>query len=189
VAEVAKRFHKLTIESINRRGTMHAAYDRALNTVAGTLAQAMPPQFDTHLARAISSHPDIECLYVLNPAGRQVSSTMCNPDVIPEHRRFIYQPAPKGTDHSLKEYYLPIRAGLPRFTTEPYISMASGNLHPVHGYRPARPARLRPSAGRGQAAHAEPPGHGLPVHGHGQLKISPASSLLPLPYPTKRPPA
>jgi EAL domain-containing protein (putative c-di-GMP-specific phosphodiesterase class I) len=127
VAEVAKRFHKLTIESINRRGTMHAAYDRALNTVAGTLAQAMPPQFDTHLARALSSHPDIECLYVLNPSGRQVSSTMCNPDVIPEHRRFLYQPAPKGTDHSLKEYYLPIRAGLPRFTTEPYISMASGN--------------------------------------------------------------
>lgn len=128
LAKVAKRFHRMTIDSISRRGTMHAAYERALNLVVGTLGHAAPPHFDSHLARALQSHPDIECLYVLNLSGRQVSTTMCNPDVIPEHRRFIYQPAPKGTDHSLKEYYLPIRAGLPRFTTEPYISLASGNL-------------------------------------------------------------
>jgi hypothetical protein len=32
-----------------------------------------------------------------------------------------------GADHSLKEYYLPLRAGLPKFTTQPYISLASGN--------------------------------------------------------------
>lgn len=127
-ATVAKRFHKLTIEAINRRGAMHAEYDMALAYVRQTLSKARPPQFDAFLTSALDRHPDIECLYVLNKAGRQISSTMCNPEVIPEHRRFIYQPAPKGTDHSLKEYYLPMRAGLPRFTTEPYISMASGNL-------------------------------------------------------------
>ncbi|WP_461209735.1 EAL domain-containing protein [Desulfocurvus sp. DL9XJH121] len=128
LADVAKRFRKLTIEAISRRGEMHTAYGKALAHVLGELGRARPPQFDACLASALGSHPDLECLYVLNTQGRQVSTTLCNPDAIPLQRRFFYQPAPKGADHSLKEYYLPLRAGLPRFTTEPYISLASGNL-------------------------------------------------------------
>lgn len=53
---------------------------------------------------------------------------MCNPEKISETKRFIYHPAPRGADHSLKDYFLPLSAGLRKFTSEPYISLASGNL-------------------------------------------------------------
>lgn len=128
LATCAKKFRQRAIETISRRKAVHAAYDRALEQVLAPLKDSIPRRFDALLAQTLDSHGDIECMYVLNAHGRQVSATMCNPDVIPEQRRFIYQPAPKGTDHSLKEYYLPIQAGLPRYTTDPYISLASGNL-------------------------------------------------------------
>ncbi|MBU1003896.1 MAG: EAL domain-containing protein [Proteobacteria bacterium] len=124
----AKKFRQRAIETISRRKVIHATYDKALEQVLKPLCGGIPRGFDALLAQTLDSHTDIECLYVLNPQGRQVSSTLCNPEVIPEQRRFIYQPAPKGTDHSLKEYYLPIQAGLARYTTDPYLSLASGNL-------------------------------------------------------------
>lgn len=128
LSDCAKKFRQRAIETISRRKAVHAAYDRALELVLAPLNDCIPRRFDRVLAETLDSHGDIECMYVLNAHGRQVSATMCNPDVIPEQRRFIYQPAPKGTDHSLKEYYLPIQAGLARYTTDPYISLASGNL-------------------------------------------------------------
>lgn len=124
----AKKFRQRAIETISRRKMIHAAYDKALEQVLEPLCGSMPRGFDAILAQTLDSHTDIECLYILNSQGRQVSATLCNPEVIPEQRRFIYQPAPKGTDHSLKEYYLPIQAGLARYTTDPYLSLASGNL-------------------------------------------------------------
>ncbi|BBD09728.1 EAL domain-containing protein [Desulfovibrio ferrophilus] len=128
ISSCAKKFRQRAIETISRRKAVHAAYDKALEQVLEPLSESIPRRFDALLAQSLDSHGDIECIYILNAQGRQISSTMCNPEVIPEQRRFIYQPAPKGTDHSLKEYYLPIQAGLARYTTDPYLSLASGNL-------------------------------------------------------------
>ena len=48
------------------------------------------------------------------------------------HRnKTLFRPAPKGTDHTMKDYYyMLIEEGLEKtdFTTEPYLSMASGNM-------------------------------------------------------------
>jgi len=40
----------------------------------------------------------------------------------------IFHPAERGQDHSLKPYFRSIEAGMEKFTTEPYISLASGHL-------------------------------------------------------------
>ena len=41
----------------------------------------------------------------------------------------MFRPARKGTDHSLKEYYyVLIDVELQKYTTDPYVSLASGNL-------------------------------------------------------------
>jgi hypothetical protein len=41
----------------------------------------------------------------------------------------MFHPAPRGTDHSLKEYfYVLVDVELQRYTTDPYVSLASGSL-------------------------------------------------------------
>ena len=41
----------------------------------------------------------------------------------------MFHPALKGTDHSLKEYYyVLLGVELQQYSTEPYVSMASGNI-------------------------------------------------------------
>ena len=86
-----------------------------------------PTGLDQALTGFIDQWEQIECLYVLNAKGVQISGTVCNPARLRKRKRFIYEPAHVGADHSLKEYYLPLRAGLQKFTTQPYISLASGN--------------------------------------------------------------
>lgn len=93
-----------------------------------SLAEASICGINQFLTRFIDIYPIVECLYVLDMRGTQVSETMCNPNRLKESKRFLYEPASVGADHSLKEYFLPLQAGLEKFTTEPYISLASGNL-------------------------------------------------------------
>ena len=56
----------------------------------------------------------------------------CQPPNIARPIRLLlanFRPAPKGTDHSLKEYYyVLIDVELQKYTTDPYVSLASGNL-------------------------------------------------------------
>ena len=68
--------------------------------------------------------PFVEALYVLDERGVQITDTI--------HARRVrarpVPPAPRGTDQSLKQYFLMLHAGLERYTSDPYISSASGNF-------------------------------------------------------------
>ncbi len=128
IRKTAETFKAHMIEKINAKKVQHKLYDIVMENTVAQLVCSEPAQFDRLLAEAVSSHQDLECLYVLDEHGIQVSSSVCNPEKISETRRFIYHPAPCGADHSLKDYFLPLSAGLRKFTSEPYISLASGNL-------------------------------------------------------------
>ena len=68
-------------------------------------------------------------MYVLDDAGIQVTETICNAAVTQRPGAAMFRPARKGTDHSLKEYYyVLIDVELQKYTTDPYVSLASGNL-------------------------------------------------------------
>ncbi len=97
-------------------------------TMCQSLADIPTHGINQALTRYIDTYPNVECLYVLDMKGRQVSDTLCNPGKLKKNKRFLYEPARLGADHSIKEYFLPIQAGLEKFTTPAYISLASGNL-------------------------------------------------------------
>lgn len=82
---------------------------------------------DDLLLKMIDGQPKLECVYVLDNEGRQVSETVCAPNKISYRGQVLYRPAPKGADMSLKRYYLMLRTGLNRYASSPYISLASGN--------------------------------------------------------------
>jgi hypothetical protein len=65
----------------------------------------------------------------MDESGLQVSSTICNHRVPQRNKGVMFRPAPKGADHSLKEYYyVLLDVELNKYTTDPYVSLASGNL-------------------------------------------------------------
>ncbi len=128
VESVAQTFKSRMLQNINEKKRLYSMYDAILGKILEALEKAREQEFDRVLAGFLCIHPDLECLYLLNEHGRQITESICNPLKIVEAKRFIYQPAEKGADHSLKDYFLPIDAGLPKYTTESYISLASGNL-------------------------------------------------------------
>jgi len=128
VEELAAAFKQHKLDSISAKKELFSAYDAILQKLICSLVGVGEAQYDRVLAGFMTAHPDLECLYVLDHRGMQISETICNPMNIVENKRFIYHPAQKGTDHSLKDYFLPLDAGLPKFTTDSYISQASGNV-------------------------------------------------------------
>lgn len=71
---------------------------------------------------------EIEAGYLLDKDGLQVTATHLGPGTAVSRSR-LFAPAPKGTDHSSKEYFFSLLdAGLERYTTESYLSLATGKL-------------------------------------------------------------
>ncbi|SDL32459.1 EAL domain, c-di-GMP-specific phosphodiesterase class I (or its enzymatically inactive variant) [Maridesulfovibrio ferrireducens] len=138
-AENVKNDHTTPIKSLSSRFKVHMmerlAMEKRLENSYKKLAKKLktlltlcPEQnSDAVLSSFIDENSTIECAYILDENGKQLSQTICNPFRLKVNRRLIYQPAPKGADHSLKEYFLTIKSGKAWHTTSPYISLASGN--------------------------------------------------------------
>ncbi|MDR3641237.1 MAG: EAL domain-containing protein [Humidesulfovibrio sp.] len=124
---LAQKFRVHATERFASQKALYARHDALVFQLCEQLALLGATGLDQALTGFIDAWEHIECLYVLSAKGVQLSGTMCNPAKLRKRKRFIYEPARVGADHSLKEYYLPLRAGLPKFTTQPYISLASGN--------------------------------------------------------------
>ncbi|WP_041720787.1 EAL domain-containing protein [Pseudodesulfovibrio piezophilus] len=125
---LAEKYRDNQTRRIAEEKQLFSGFYHIVLTMCQSLANRPSREIDHRLSEFIANYPNVECLYVLDMQGRQVSNTICNPDKLRKSKRFLYEPARIGADHSLKEYFLPIQAGLEKFTTPPYISMASGNL-------------------------------------------------------------
>ena len=85
--------------------------------------------FDDVLRTTVSQYDNVECVYVMDESGAQITTTVCNHRVPQRNKGVIFRPAPKGADHSLKEYYyVLLDVELNKYTTDPYVSLATGNL-------------------------------------------------------------
>lgn len=125
----AYKFKNYMVNKINQIRSLHQEYNRILNDIVEMISKISVNCFDMYLKRIVKEYPVLECIYILNESGLQVSDTYCNLLAPANQKQLIYRPAKKGTEHSLKEYfYMLVHAGLNKYTTEPYISLASGNL-------------------------------------------------------------
>jgi hypothetical protein len=124
---LAAKFKESATERFSAQKTLYASHDALVMGLCQRISAVGTAGMDRLLTIFIEECANIECLYVLNARGVQITDTVCNPVKLRKRKRFIYEPARLGADHSLKEYFLPLRAGLPKFTTQPYISLASGN--------------------------------------------------------------
>jgi hypothetical protein len=129
IESLARKFKIHMIEKINDRKLQHRRFNIVLDEILCHLASADVDRFDEILGKAIQSHPTVECVYILDEGGLQLTETVWNANVRRRVGGAIFHPAPKGTDHSLKEYYyILLDVELKKYTTEPYVSSASGNI-------------------------------------------------------------
>jgi len=70
----------------------------------------------------------IECIYILDECGIQISETVVSMSIKNYRKSRIFHPDDIYSDQSNKDYYFNLVNGYDRFISEPYISTATGNL-------------------------------------------------------------
>ncbi|WP_415874607.1 EAL domain-containing protein [Clostridium sp.] len=136
IYKVKERLKSLSIEyktymidktSLEKR--KYRLYENIINEVLGELSNSSENGFDSELEKVIDRCDVFECIYVLNENGIQVTNTFTYCKNMIFQKALIFYPAKKGTDHSLKKYYYFLRnMALNKYVTEPYVSLATGNL-------------------------------------------------------------
>ncbi|WP_411678618.1 EAL domain-containing protein [Clostridium thailandense] len=126
---IASQYKKHKTEQIEFEKSNHKRYDECLNNIITSLSTTKENEFDDKLTEFINKYDFFECAYILDNCGVQVSDTITRFKTIFSQKAFIFKPAKKGTDHSLKKYYYFLdNMGLNKYVTDAYISLASGNL-------------------------------------------------------------
>jgi EAL domain-containing protein (putative c-di-GMP-specific phosphodiesterase class I) len=111
---------------LNERRSQQRRSEKAVRALMFALRSASHEAgFEAVLADALDRMPFVEALYVLDERGVQVTDTVHR---VSEPPKGLFTPAARGTDQSLKQYFLMLNAGLERYTSDPYISSASGNF-------------------------------------------------------------
>jgi len=86
-----------------------------------------PDELDRILSRYIQKLTYLECVYIVDAWGQQVSATHFSPLIDASKLTSpLFSPADSGDNHSLKDYFtnLPAKGS---YLSEPYLSQATGN--------------------------------------------------------------
>ena len=145
IEHLAHTFRDHMVGKINDRRLLHRRFNVVVNQILCDLASVEAGEFDRVLLSTIERYPDVECAYVLDHHGIQVTDTVCNPQIERREHGALFRPAPRGSDHSLKEYYyILLDVELHKFTTDPYVSTATGNVSQTIStyFRDARDNRI-----------------------------------------------
>ena len=128
IRSVAERYRLRRMVRFSRRKEFFSSIGENISNITRRLSQASFDQFEGIMKDTLCQDNTLECLYVLDGGGMQISETLCDAAKLYRPSSPLFRPTPRGTDLSLKDYYLLIKAGLTRYISDPYISRASGNL-------------------------------------------------------------
>jgi EAL domain-containing protein (putative c-di-GMP-specific phosphodiesterase class I) len=127
VQSAARRLRETAVEAIHQRRSQAQKMRRLSDAVRGSLTFSEADSFDAVLARLVQTESEVECAYMLDREGVQITDTHMPPEASGPLNR-LFAAAPKGSDHSHKVYfYSLIDGGLERYTTEMYLSRGSGH--------------------------------------------------------------
>jgi EAL domain-containing protein (putative c-di-GMP-specific phosphodiesterase class I) len=127
ISQVKDHFKNYKIRKIMEVRKQHQLYDDTLKSILGKISDKIPHDFDGLLKEIIDEFLCVDAQYILDNRGIQYTDTVLNEGITSRNK--IFQSAKKSDDLSLKEYfYFLVDSGLPKYTTESYISFATGNL-------------------------------------------------------------
>ncbi|WP_139904651.1 EAL domain-containing protein [Clostridium thermarum] len=129
IRKLANQYSRYLAEKINIQKKRYKEYSDIIKLVLEDISSVDEKKFNFKLIELIDKYDIFECLYVLDPTGIQVTDTVTPFVSATRHKGLMFHPAKKGEDHSLKKYYYFLKnMKLSKYLTEPYISLATGNL-------------------------------------------------------------
>lgn len=100
---------------------------KLIDNLVDVLSHTAPADFENALWNFVYSHPRVECAFLLDDKGVQISDTIMAENALDEKRSPLFAPAVKGDRHEIKNYYYAVHEGLENpFITDWYISNATG---------------------------------------------------------------
>ena len=126
---LSRRFNEyIKLQNIQKRNK-NKALVRTVSRHVARLTECGYQDYDAALTGIVSGCDTMECAYVLDSAGIQISATICAEEQERSHENLIFYSAQMGTDHSMEKYYYPLAdKRRKRCSTEPYVSLATGSL-------------------------------------------------------------
>jgi EAL domain-containing protein (putative c-di-GMP-specific phosphodiesterase class I) len=129
ISPIAEKFRVMEGSRVTWQAQRYWKLESITRDITARLVRTRAAEFNGKLEEIIRRYEEIECAYVLDARGVQVSGTVFTGDAAPARNNRLFSPASQGADHSLKIYYRNlVNAELEKFLTEPYASLASGNL-------------------------------------------------------------
>lgn len=102
------------------------SYKQMIRMLIDRLTTAAPEDCEGELFKYVSSNPEIECAYVIDGNGIQISETAVIPSRIQSE---VFAPASKGTSHQIKNYFYAVHEKIEDpFISSWYTSAATGRL-------------------------------------------------------------
>ncbi|MFZ3132043.1 MAG: EAL domain-containing protein [Desulfosporosinus sp.] len=127
--QLDRTFKEYMMNKTSARKSRNRELDGILTSILTELANMHYSEVEDIIPAIINRFDSLECIYILDEYGFQISETVLSMTNEAISNNAIFQPAPKGTDHSLKDYYYQLLfLCLEKYHTEPYVSLASGNL-------------------------------------------------------------
>ena len=127
---LSREFKGMVLKKHNIKKFNLKKYELMTREVQVELSKLHEQDFSQKLTDLIRYFPLAECLYVIDENGLQASEMVFGDLGGSGKNRYMFRPAPKGTDHTMKDYfYMMMDGGLKKvtFISEPYLSLATGN--------------------------------------------------------------
>lgn len=129
VENIGATFKSLMLDRIKSDVSHRAERHQITTEILTNLKNATTADFETKLLENVDKYETLESACVLDDAGVQISDTIFNSDRLEKRKTIIFRPPPRGTDHSLKEYYyVPRETSAGIYETNPYVPLPSGKL-------------------------------------------------------------
>lgn len=127
------RVHSRTVQQERRQRIGRNTEE--IRKIYNELSKVSYTDLDAALYWLVEHNRNLQFIYILNESGFTITDTVGRSENMMDHRMFIFRPARKGEDLSLKDYFLWIQSGLNRYVSEPYISSATGNKCVTHSMK------------------------------------------------------
>lgn len=125
---LAEKHKTFAVEKAKAAGLRVRGFETLLGQLVKSLSGQPIEAAENTLAQFVGAQASIECAFVLDAEGQQVTETVARPDTAFK-KSPLFRPARKGADHSLKDYfYLLGDTFVTRYRSEPYVSLATGHL-------------------------------------------------------------
>lgn len=125
---LGNKYRKKVLKMAENNKVVRRIQKESMRDIITQFQEATRHQFYTVIDHMLKKYPEIECIYLLDSHGLQITPTAFSDSIDKTSIRPFYQPGIIGTDHSMKDYYYHTRNGLKNFYRScPYISKATGS--------------------------------------------------------------